>query len=613
MYWLLTTALVNAAMALLVAGMVYFISRRLQLPAVAHGLWALVLIKLVAPPLVRLPVPVMIGDFTLADTDGLGWLLGCLVWVLTLVWVLGAAWVLALLVSRTYRFGRLVREVRLDVEDLKERVAAVSASAGLRSTPEVVLVRSAISPMLWGVGPLTKLLFPARLADRLPPQAVDALLLHELAHYSRGDQWMRVLEGVVRIVFWWNPMVGWVHRELEAAEEACCDAWVIARQPAARRGYAEALLATIDFLAEGQSPTPALASGLGDAPLLRERLTQIVAGPTVTELPASWKVALFAAAVVVLPVVPVPMKAFDLSQFTPSRPTFERAAVQASVLKGAAAEPLPDAMATAAGPEALIERLAPLRPKTPVTAVAISPDGRYRLERRKSSEVTLVHADGAFRLSLVGNRILGAAFTPDSGSVVTGHVDGQVRVWDCDSGGLLLTLREGMEAIWSVSVVGAARGGAVVAAGCADGTVVVWNLPSGEEAYRLASLGSGVSCLRWSPDGERLAICYGDFDGSSGSESARSKLVVWSWTDGQTVFETALERPIAAAVWRSAEELAIADWSGEAILLSLGEQATVTPFSLGADGKRVVEAAHWSANCQLANFPSSLSLKSIDP
>ena len=46
----------------------------------------------------------------------------------------------------------------------------------------------------------------------------DTLLAHELAHYARGDHWVRWLELIVAVLFWWHP-AAWVARvKLREAE-----------------------------------------------------------------------------------------------------------------------------------------------------------------------------------------------------------------------------------------------------------------------------------------------------------------------------------------------------------------------------------------------------------
>src|SRR5205823_6042700 len=144
------------------------------------------------------------------------------------------------------------------------------------------------------------------------------------------------------------------------------------------------------------------------------------------------------------------------------------------------------------------------RPSAIVTASAVSPDGRYVLQRRTGLDVTLISQADDFRLNLREPPILCAAFTPDSRSFVTGHGDSQVRVWDSQTGGHIATLRGSTAAIWSVAVAAEISGGYRVAAGSEDGSVVVWDLAAQQEVARLPSLAADASTIveaaHWSAD-----------------------------------------------------------------------------------------------------------------
>ncbi len=129
-------------------------------------------------------------------------------------------------------------------------MAELAAELGVGVPPRVTVVDCLVSPMLWGVGQGAQMIFPARLVKRLSSSELDSLLLHELAHYWRGDHYVRVLELACHILYWWNPLVWLARRQIEAVEEQCCDAWVLQRQRGTRHCYAEALLTTIDFLCE---------------------------------------------------------------------------------------------------------------------------------------------------------------------------------------------------------------------------------------------------------------------------------------------------------------------------------------------------------------------------
>ena len=130
------------------------------------------------------------------------------------------------------------------------------------------------------------------------------LLAHELAHVRRGDVWTRWFEIMVTGLYWWFPVLWWARRELQHAEEVCCDAWVLWAYPEDSKEYARALLDTIDFLAESRPAMPQIASGLGQVFRFKRRFQMILDGqlmPTLSGLPKS---ALVCFALLVLPWAP---------------------------------------------------------------------------------------------------------------------------------------------------------------------------------------------------------------------------------------------------------------------------------------------------------------------
>ncbi|MCG8651821.1 MAG: M56 family metallopeptidase, partial [Pirellulales bacterium] len=147
--------------------------------------------------------------------------------------------------------------------------------------PPLWLVDAVISPMLIGTGRRAKIIFPAALWSRLDEQSRRLLLTHELEHWRRRDSLVRYLEAIAWMVFWWHPLIWVTRRQIEDCEELCCDL-AASRQPGTpRRAYAEAILATLDFLAEPVSwypdlRRPPMASTLGRVPQLEQRLRSIM-------------------------------------------------------------------------------------------------------------------------------------------------------------------------------------------------------------------------------------------------------------------------------------------------------------------------------------------------
>lgn len=247
-------------------------------------------------------------------------LLGC--------WLAGTVLWMTLQIVRAVRFQRRVLRDTIAPVELQEQTQHLATKLGLRRAPQVLIVDAAVSPMLWGCGSRAKLLFPSDLADRLDDQARATLLTHELAHFGRGDHWVRLLELVTTGLFWWHPVVWWARHQIEESEEECCDAWVVGEFPNAPRQYAEALLDTIDFLCESRQPLPPIASGLGQAHFLRRRLTKIMQGAAPKALSFRVRGAIALVAALLLPLQPFVFGSASIANL--QLPSFEALAVDSS-------------------------------------------------------------------------------------------------------------------------------------------------------------------------------------------------------------------------------------------------------------------------------------------
>jgi hypothetical protein len=197
-----------------------------------------------------------------------------------MVWLVGAlAWFL-LAGVRVARFRKLLAVAQPASAEVCDRARRLALRLGLRTCPAVVLLPGRLAPLLWASGGTTLLCLSAGLLEELSPEAIDLLLVHELAHYRRGDHWVRCLEFFTLGLYWWNPIAWYARTRLREAEEQCCDAWVTAILPGSGRQYATALVDTLDYLANTPRPVPTLASGLGEVTDLKRRLKMILRGTT---------------------------------------------------------------------------------------------------------------------------------------------------------------------------------------------------------------------------------------------------------------------------------------------------------------------------------------------
>ena len=113
------------------------------------------------------------------------------------------------------------------------------------------------------------------------------------------------------------------------------------------------------------------------------------------------------------------------------------------------------------------------------------------------------------------------AHSPDGRCIVTGSDDSTARVWDPESGAVVMTL-EGHGGL--VTSVGYSPDGAHIVTGSDDGTARVWDPESGAVVMTLEGHGGSVTSVGYSPDGGHIVT-------GSDDETAR----VWDSESGAVV------------------------------------------------------------------------------
>jgi beta-lactamase regulating signal transducer with metallopeptidase domain len=343
------------------------------------------------------------------------------------LWLVGTAVWLACAGRRVVRFHRLLRHARPAPEELQGLTRRLAARMGLARCPPVRLLPGPLPLLVWAVG-RPCIYFPAGLLERLDEDERASLLTHELAHIRRGDHWVRWLEVLVLALYWWYPLAWWIRKEMQAREEECCDAWVVAESDP--RVYAGAILTAVDFLAEVCLPLPAAASGLGGLEILKRRLTLILTGRTpkgLSGLGLAAVLALFAA----LPLAPAGPAPPDVPPDTtnPDRESIQfDAAPAAVVLPAAGFRPI---LAGAYAPQTALLALAT---EANVVRLVDAAAGKVRQDLRgHDGGVTCVaFAPGRLRSTLRGHgdAVHVVVFAAGGRQLLSAGADGTVKRWN---------------------------------------------------------------------------------------------------------------------------------------------------------------------------------------
>lgn len=127
-----------------------------------------------------------------------------------------------LLLWFSFRYWRAVRRMTQSLarDPLAEEILQSIRKESKRSLKvQVFRTERASTPM--GVGIFRrKIILPC---GEIPAQELEYILRHEYTHFLHGDLWVKLLTQVYCCLFWWNPLVYLLRRDLPQILEIRCD------------------------------------------------------------------------------------------------------------------------------------------------------------------------------------------------------------------------------------------------------------------------------------------------------------------------------------------------------------------------------------------------------
>jgi hypothetical protein len=217
------------------------------------------------PPMPNLPSPS--GRGAGGEGNAAPSLLSLMTWQtwLFLAWAAVVTWRVVAIAWQRYGLSRLMRLTTVAGDDLAERVRELSQKLGLRRAPRVLLVdHSGLLFVcgLWKPKLILPRTLPGTLAGDCPDfchskngtvplyDALDQVVLHELAHLRRGDLYWGWTIELARTIYFFHPLVWWVGYCLNLERELACDqvAMSVSGHPASE--YAQTLVRVVSHSTE---------------------------------------------------------------------------------------------------------------------------------------------------------------------------------------------------------------------------------------------------------------------------------------------------------------------------------------------------------------------------
>ncbi len=253
------TMLWQSSLLIAIVFAIDFAFRRKLRAAIRYALWLVVLVKLILPPTLALPtgaawwlrsrpvvttqpvahpIRVTYANSIMPESDPepapaipapppptphlttSGWMLLASASVSVLLF----AW----LIFRWVQIARMVRRALPASQAINDLVPEIKPRKRLSRAVRVRITTDPISPAVCGLFRPVVLL-PQSLVDKLDPEQLRAVLLHELIHLRRLDIWINFAQSLLQITYWWHPLLWLANARIRRVrEEAVDDAVMLA-------------------------------------------------------------------------------------------------------------------------------------------------------------------------------------------------------------------------------------------------------------------------------------------------------------------------------------------------------------------------------------------------
>ena len=235
------------------------------------------------------------------------------------LWLLISGWLLMRIIFAAIRIRAIKQQAQpLEMKYYPYLLDSINTSENKR---KITIASSDMVdiPMAAGLG-APMVLLPADMLEDITPHDLKAILLHEIAHLRRWDDWTKLVQKLVEAIMFFHPAVIWIGRQLDIQRELACDDAVIevTGQP---NDYARCLTR----LAQTSSPTPTslMPGALSGREQIFHRIARLVNPSSKPKMSKKRVISMVIALIVtvilslqVVPVVAIPATTVSLSQLS---------------------------------------------------------------------------------------------------------------------------------------------------------------------------------------------------------------------------------------------------------------------------------------------------------
>jgi len=156
-------------------------------------------------------------------------------------WLTAVTAMLLLLIRRMFFLRGLLTKSRKPSESMIDTLKRCRKQMGVHRPISLRLSRFAAAPSVCGLFRPT-IIIPQNLLHRLKREDLRTILLHELAHIKRGDLWISLIQTILQIVYFYNPLLWVANVTIRKVREQAVDEMVLVAMGEKAEDYPQSLL-----------------------------------------------------------------------------------------------------------------------------------------------------------------------------------------------------------------------------------------------------------------------------------------------------------------------------------------------------------------------------------
>ncbi len=191
--------------------------------------------------------------------------------VLPIIWIIGIfISILYYIVSRFHLISKIKANQKLTQNCILTEVEKCKTLLCITSPIKVITQEYLKTPALIGV--LSPTIILPTYVSHLEDDGLKYVLLHELLHYKQKHLWIHTLLYILKTLYWFNPIIPFLFRNLMEDLESCNDQLVIEAIGGNIKGYANTLIEVLNL---SNSPKYSLMCMAGEFETSKRRFLRI--------------------------------------------------------------------------------------------------------------------------------------------------------------------------------------------------------------------------------------------------------------------------------------------------------------------------------------------------